>query len=152
MTDLSPLLSGFPIVTTIPILWGDEDSFAHVNNLAYLRWCESSRVEYMIRAGFWSETPPTGTGPILANVNCNYKAPLNYPDTVEVGTRVVSIGNSSIRMEQVVVSRALQAIAASVDSTVVLLDYRAGRPVRVTDEMREAIAAIEKSAVISPRT
>lgn len=139
MTDLS----GYPIVTTIPILWGDEDSFAHVNNLAYLRWCETARVEYMQRVAFWSEMPSQGAGPILASVKCDYKAPLNYPDTIDVGTRVVAIGNSSVRMEQIVVSRALGRVAAEVDSTVVLLDYQVGRPVRVTEEIRAAIAKLE---------
>jgi acyl-CoA thioester hydrolase len=131
------------MVTTIPILWGDEDAFAHVNNLAYLRWCETARVEYMRRVGLWSETPPTGIGPILANVKCDYKAPLNYPDTIDVGTRVVAIGNSSVRMEQIVVSRALARVAAEVESTVVMFDYQAGRPTRVSDAIRAAIAELE---------
>jgi len=143
VTDVSPLLSNYPIITTIPVLWGDEDAFAHVNNLAYLRWCESARVEYMRRVAFWTEIPPTGTGPIMASVKCDYKAPLTYPDTVDVGTRVTAIGNSSIRIDQVVVSRRLQAVAAAVDSTVVMLDYSAGRPVRVPDAIRAAIGALE---------
>jgi acyl-CoA thioester hydrolase len=143
VSDLSLLLAGYPVVTTIPVLWGDEDAFAHVNNLAYLRWCETARVEYMKRAGFWTDTPPTGLGPIMASVKCDYKAPLNYPDTIDVGTKVVALGNTSVRLEQIVVSRGLKAVAAYVESTVVLLDYRAGRPVRVPDEIRQAIAALE---------
>jgi acyl-CoA thioester hydrolase len=137
-------LSRYPVVTTIPILWGDEDAFAHVNNLAYLRWCESARVEYMQRVALWSEVPPKGIGPIQASVKCDYKAPLNYPDTVDVGTRVVAVGNTSVRIQQIVFSRALQKVAAEVESTVVLLDYGTGRPVRVTEEIRQAIAAVEQ--------
>ena len=37
-----------------------------------------------------------GLGPILATINCNYRQPLNYPDTVHIGTRVTKIGNSSL--------------------------------------------------------
>lgn len=143
MENASPLLSGYPVVTTIPILWGDEDAFAHVNNLAYLRWCETARIEYMHRVAMWSERPPAGTGPIIASVKCDYKIPLIYPDTVDVGTRVSSIGNSSFRMEQIVVSHRLQAIAAAVDSTIVMFDYQAGRTVRVADEIRDAIDTLE---------
>jgi acyl-CoA thioester hydrolase len=143
VSDPSLLLSDYPIVTTIPILWGDEDAFAHVNNLAYLRWCETSRVEYMQRVALWLDPPPGGTGPILANVKCDYKAALNYPDTVDVGTRVVAIGNSSVRMEQIVVSRKLQIVAAFVESTVVMLDYKVHKPIRVPDEIRAAIASLE---------
>ena len=35
----------WPIETQIPVLWGDIDSFGHVNNIIYLKWCETSRVE-----------------------------------------------------------------------------------------------------------
>ena len=35
----------WPIETEIPVLWGDLDSFSHVNNIIYLKWCETSRVE-----------------------------------------------------------------------------------------------------------
>ena len=139
----SDLLSGYPVVTSIPILWGDEDSFAHVNNVVYLRWCETSRVEYMRRIAIWPEPPPRGIGPIMAGVTCDYKLALTYPDTVDIGTRVASVGNSSIRLEQVVVSRRLQAVAAVVESTIVLLDYKNQRPVRVPDEVRAAIDALQ---------
>lgn len=136
-------LSGYKLVTTVPILWGDEDAFAHVNNLSYLRWCETSRVEYLMRIALWNVPPPNGAGPILASIRCDYKIPLTYPDTVDVGTRVTAIGNSSIRMEHVVVSRKLSAVAATVDSTLVMYDYDAARPMRVPDAIREAIGALE---------
>ena len=35
----------WPIETQIPVLWGDMDSFGHVNNIVYLKWCETSRVQ-----------------------------------------------------------------------------------------------------------
>ena len=143
MVNTFPLLSGYPVVTTIPILWGDEDAFAHVNNLAYLRWCETARIEYMYRVAMWTDRPPAGAGPIIAAVKCDYKIPLTYPDTIDVGTRVSSIGNSSFRMEQIVVSHRLQAIAAAVDSTIVMFDYQAARTVRVADKIRDAIDTLE---------
>lgn len=49
LPDEWPLLAGFPVITELSVLWGDEDSFAHVNNVAYLRWCETARVEYLRR-------------------------------------------------------------------------------------------------------
>ena len=92
-------LAGFPVVVEIPLLWGNQDAFGHINNVVYLRWCETARVEYLQRAGMWVPLPPRGTGPILASIKCDYKRPLNYPDIVWVGARVTRIGNSSIRME-----------------------------------------------------
>ena len=34
-------MSNWPISTKIPVLWGDMDSFGHVNNIIYLKWCET---------------------------------------------------------------------------------------------------------------
>ena len=106
-------LAGFPVVMTLPVLWGDQDPFGHVNNLVYLRWCETVRVEYMVRAGMWVPLPPQGVGPILASIQCDYKLPLNYPDTVHVGARVTRIGNSSMRMEHLIVSHKRDELAAA---------------------------------------
>jgi acyl-CoA thioester hydrolase len=146
LPDELPLLAGFPVITVVSVLWGDEDSFAHVNNVAYLRWCETARVEYLGRIGLFPELPPRGLGPILASVTCHYRRALKYPDRVAVGTRVTAMGNSSFRMEHRVVSLSTGEIAAEVDSTIVTLDYSTGRPERVPEQVREAIARIEKSS------
>jgi len=134
------------VVTTIPLLWGDEDAFGHVNNLIYLRWCETARVEYMLRTGMWVELPPTGTGPILASLKCDYKAQLTYPDTVDVGTRIGAIRNSSFQMEHIVVSRNLGGVAAVVDSTLVWFDYGSRKPVTVPEQIRQVIAELQSKS------
>lgn len=137
-------LAAFPVVVEIPLLWGDQDAFGHVNNVVYLRWCETARVEYLHRVGIWVPLPPRGTGPILASIRCDYKRVLNYPDTVHVGARVTRIGNSSIRMEHCIASESLDAVAAVADSTIVLLDYACQRPITVPPETRERIGTLEK--------
>ena len=143
-------LADFPVVTTIPILWGDEDAFGHVNNLTYLRWCESSRVDYLRRISMWIGLPPSGAGPILASMKCDYKAQLKYPDTVCIGTRVGRIGNSSFQMEHIVVSRELNVVAAIVDSTVVLYDYTENKPVTIPAEFRRIIGNLEGNVFEMP--
>jgi acyl-CoA thioester hydrolase len=138
-------LDGFHVLLDLPVQWGDEDSFAHVNNVAYLRWCESGRIEYLRRVGFFPvEVPPRGVGPIVASVTCHYRRPLNYPDVVTVATRVTAVGNSSFQMEQRIVRRALGEVVAEASAAMVALDYAAGKPVRVPDPVREAIARLEQ--------
>jgi acyl-CoA thioester hydrolase len=140
----SSLLVGFPIVTEISVLWGDEDSFAHVNNVAYLRWCESARVEYLKRIDLFPEVPPRGLGPIIASVTCHYRRPLTYPDTVLVGTRVTAIKNSSFRIEQRIISQTACIVAADAETTMVTVDYSTGKPVPVPEHVRAAIARLER--------
>jgi len=136
-------LAGFPILTEISVLWGDEDAFSHVNNVAYLRWCETSRIEYLRSIGLFPQLPPQGIGPIIASQTCHYRSPLKYPDAVVVGTRVKAIGNSSFRMEHSIVSRTTGKLAAEADSTMVVVDYSTGKSVRLPAEVRQAIIRLE---------
>ena len=137
------LLADFPVVTTIPLLWGDLDAFGHVNNLVYLRWAEAGRVEYLLRIGQFPPLPPSGVAPILAGVKCDYRRVVNYPDTVYVGTRISRIGNSSFQMDHRIVSQNLDEIAAEVSSTLVMLDYPRNKPVTVSAEARNTIGNLE---------
>ena len=137
------LLDEFPVVVTIPILWGDEDSFGHVNNIIYLRWAETARVEYLMRIGLWSMIRGEGIGPIVAALSCDYRRPLEYPDEVRVGAHVTSIGNTSFKMAHRIVSVRHGVVAAEVQSALVVLDYKVKKPLRVPDQVRKAIQEIE---------
>jgi acyl-CoA thioester hydrolase len=118
-----------------------------VNNLVYLRWCETARVEYLARIGLWPSLPPAGVGPILASISCDYKRPLTYPDTVYVGAKVTRIGNRSFQMQHRVVSKALNAVAAEVDSAIVVLDYGQNTTVAIPEDCRAAIEDLESKSV-----
>jgi acyl-CoA thioester hydrolase len=136
-------LSAFPIFADISVLWGDEDAFGHVNNAAYLRWCDTARVEYLRRIGLFPQLPPQGIGPIIASQTCHYRRQLTYPDTVVVGARVTAIGRSSFRMEHWIVSRASGELAAEAECAMVTVDYSTGKPVPMPEDIRQAIAHLE---------
>ena len=150
MQDSHRLLADFPVITTIPLLWGDLDASGHVNNLVYMRWAETARVEYLLQIGQFPPLPPSGIAPILASMKCDYRRVLNYPDTVYVGTRIARIGNSSFQMLHRIVSRNLDEIAAEVDSTLVMLDYSRNKPVTVPSDVRNVIGALEGKTFEAP--
>ncbi|MCL6502882.1 MAG: acyl-CoA thioesterase [Pirellulales bacterium] len=137
-------LEAFPVLIELPVQWGDQDSFGHVNNTVYFRWFESARIAYLeqlnLRGG---PRGPDPIGPILASIKCDFRRQLTYPDRVLVGARVTRIGRSSIGMAHLVWSRGLEAVAAEGDSTLVVFDYQAGRPHPVPVELRQAIAALQ---------
>jgi len=143
LQEKSPLLAGYPVVIELPVQWGDQDAFGHVNNTVYFRWCESSRIAYMAEFRLLDSLRTTGVGPILASIGCDYRTPLFYPDTVEVGSRVVRIGRTSMTMEHAVVSRVKGVVAAESRSTLVLFDYGASKPAAIPQTLREAIEALE---------
>lgn len=132
-------LADYTTITSLPIQWGDMDAFGHVNNVVYIRWFESGRIDLLETFGSVVSMEPGGIGPILASIQCDYKKQLHFPDTVHIGTRVGKIGRTSATAEHVVYSEQLRAIAATGTSTMVVFDYEANRPVRVPEDLRQAM-------------
>lgn len=141
--EIARLMAGFPAFCTLPIQWGEQDPFGHVNNTVYFRWFESARIAYGNQVGLSQLFETQKIGPILAAVSCNYRRQLIFPDTVHIGARITKIGRTSFVMEHRVVSESLRAIAAEGDSTVVMFDYGAQRPIPVSPTLRQAIEQIE---------
>ncbi len=145
MHDAQAALLTFPVIISCPVQWGDQDTFGHVNNTIYFRWFESGRIAYFERLGLVPSLSESRIGPILAAINCSYRRPLSYPDTVHVGTRVTKVGNSSLSIAHAVFSQRLQTVAADGDSVIVLLNYAIQKPIRVPDDLRAKIATLEGS-------
>jgi acyl-CoA thioester hydrolase len=141
--DGSSLAAGFPVLVTLPVQWGDQDAFGHVNNTVYFRWYESARIAYGRRTGMnvWKETQ--NVGPILASITCDFRRQVTFPDTIHVGARVTRMGRSSMTMEHILVSEAAGAVAAEGTSAVVIFDYNAGQSYPIPDEIRRAIEQLE---------
>jgi acyl-CoA thioester hydrolase len=147
-------MKGYAVSLDIPVLWGDMDALRHVNNARYFSWFEAVRIAYFerIRGAFAGGAPGSHAtiglgevGPILATTKCDFHRPVIYPGTVTVGARVAEVGNSSVRMEYGVArTDAPGEMCASGSSVVVLVRYATLEKVRVPDEVRAAIAALEK--------
>lgn len=149
-SDPHELLKEFAVIVAIPVQWGEQDSFQHVNNMVYFRWCETARVAYLERAGLRELMSDDRKGPILAAIHCDFRQPVTYPDTVLVGARVTRIGNASFQMEHRIVSTAMSIVVAESDSTIVYLDYNQHQPIPVPEWLRAAISGIEAGSRITP--
>ena len=133
----------WPVQTTIPIQWGEMDAFNHVNNVVYIRWCETARIELFRK--IWGDRginmkeilEGNGIGPILANLNVNYKIPISYPDNVIIQTRVAKIGNTSFNVEhQVFTEKMGDSVVAEASSVVVMLNYKTGEKFILDSSMK----------------
>ncbi len=135
-------LADFPVQVEIPVLWGNQDLFGHVNNCVHIRWFESARVAYW-ETGMRGLFEGNRWGPILANVTCNYRSQVRYPDTIHVGGKITRIGRTSLTMEHAVYSEQSDSIVADGHSIVVVFNYESQRPTRITKELVAAIEATE---------
>src|SRR5512134_3514888 len=104
-------LTGYPVVVVQPVQWGEMDAFQHVNNVVYLRWFETGRAAYFAATGLWGRGT-LGVAPIFQSVTCRFRAPLTYPDDVEIGVRLKEMQTDRFVVEHAVYSRRLKTIAA----------------------------------------
>src|SRR6516165_3510143 len=123
MTAIAELLAGYPVVIELPVVWGEMDSYRHVNNVVYFRWLESARVEYIRRLDWFEFERATGIGRILAATQARCGKPLTYPDKVSVTARAVSLAQDRFEVDHLVVSHRLGAVAAAGQGTTVTYDY-----------------------------
>lgn len=135
------ILPEFPATVAIPVQWGEQDGFGHINNMHFIRWFESARIKYLEQCG--ARLTTDGVGPILAAVSCNYRLQVKYPDTITVGARVTRIGRSSIGIEHQLWSETHGAVAAEGDSTVVMFDYENQCSSPISDEIKQRIEQLE---------
>jgi acyl-CoA thioester hydrolase len=138
------LLSDYPVVVELPVVWGEMDAFQHVNNVVYFRYFESARIAYSMKIGLHALRDLTGIGPILGSTSCKYRLPLTYPDTVSVGARTVKIEEDRFTMKYAIVSHKHGKIAAEGDGVIVMYDYREGKKTEVPAEIRQRIEDLEK--------
>ena len=129
-------LVGYRTITTLPVQWGDQDAFGHVNNVVYLRWFESARIDLLNEFSSEVTMSGSGLGPILASIKCDYRKQLRFPDVVDVGSRVTRIGRSSVDIGHAIVSRQQGQIVAEGISVIVVFDYAAGRVTRIPEDLR----------------
>jgi acyl-CoA thioester hydrolase len=105
------------------------DAFQHINNTVYFRYFEDARLAYFEKTGVMEHMNQTNIGPILAETQCQFRAPIAYPDQVLIGTRLKEIplqGDSRFIMEYAIYSDQHDTIAAKGTGNVVYYNYEQG--------------------------
>ena len=83
---------------------------------------------------------------ILARVECDYKRPATYGETLEIRLTVGAIGRSSFRYEYEIVDGEGRTVLIA-KTVQVMYDYAAGKPVPIPDDIRALLAKHEIRAV-----
>jgi acyl-CoA thioester hydrolase len=135
-----PTRADFRYFVAITTRWMDNDVYGHVNNVVYYSWIDTAVNSFLIER----ELLDIGASTIVAvavESGCRYFAPVSYPDAVAVGTRVASLGRSSVRYHAGIFRNAEETAAAEGHFVHVYVDRASMRPVPMPDAVR---AALEK--------
>lgn len=132
----------FVISIDIPVAWGEQDAFGHLNNVVYFRYFENVRMHYLERIGVLRSHDEQGIGVILASTTCDFKRPVEWPMELTIRTGCTAIGNTSFTLAYEILDD-LDVVIATGTSVQVMYDYNKGHKVPIPAAIRPAITALQ---------
>jgi acyl-CoA thioester hydrolase len=126
----------------LEVRFRDCDPLGHVNNAVYLTYLEQARFNHW-RAlwGFGSpQLPPGMPGVILAHVECDYRRPATYGNTLEIRMRVAALGRTSFHYDYEIVDDQGRTVLTA-KTVQVMYDYAAEKPVPIPDDIRALLSS-----------
>jgi acyl-CoA thioester hydrolase len=133
----------------LEVRFRDCDAMGHVNNAVYLTYLEEARFHHWRASGIATQAlnsapasdagvPDDVPGVILARVEIDYRRPAKYGDLLRIDIGVAAIGRTSFTYEYEILD-ASNAVIATARTVIVRFDYAAGKPVPISEELKEAL-------------
>lgn len=102
MTATVETLDDFPAKAYDKLRYGDTDAQGHVNNSVFSTFLETARTEFLYsqEQDGQSRVLDPDCGFVIVRLELDFVAETHWPGTVEIGTRVIKIGTSSLTLQQ----------------------------------------------------
>jgi acyl-CoA thioester hydrolase len=133
----------FRFFTPSPTRWGDCDRFGHVNNVQFVRYFESGRLDYFHRVLDLETVPDAVDSLIIADIHVNFLRQINHPCALEVGTRVSRLGNSSFDFEAAIYGQDEDEPYSTATATCVWFNFRDNHSTPIPPDARATIQQFE---------
>jgi acyl-CoA thioester hydrolase len=136
-------MDAFKVKLPLRLDWSEMDLFGHINNVAYFKYIQASRVNYWELTGLAASFNETKTGPILLSTGCQFIKPLHYPGNIIVEARMEFMKNTSFGIHHRIVDES-GAVAAEAHDVIVTFDFSRNEKVPISNAFRKAVEEIEK--------
>lgn len=125
------------------VRFADLDAMRHLNNVTFLTFFESARVEYI--SHLLGSDPMTRQaeqfGLIFAECKINYRAPAFLGEEIRTCVRPAEIARSSVKLDFAMHAVGDDRLLAEGYGVVVGYDYAAGRSMPLPDSFKAALNA-----------
>lgn len=133
--------SAYPAFRSITTRWMDNDVYGHVNNVVYYSWFDTAVNAWLIEQGALDIHDGDTIG-LVIETQCNYFAPLAFPQTIDAGIRVAHLGTSSVRYEVGLFAQGADEAAAQGHFVHVYVDRQTRRPVPLPQQLRTVLETL----------
>jgi len=134
--------NGYRAFRSIPTRWADNDMYGHVNNVVYYSWFDTAVNALLIERGALDIHRGQTIG-FVVETQCNYFAPIAFPQTVEAGVRVAQAGRSSVRYEIALFAEGCDTAAAQGHFVHVYVDRSTQRPVPLPEALQQVVDSLK---------
>jgi acyl-CoA thioester hydrolase len=125
----------------IPTRWMDNDTYGHVNNVAYYSYFDTAVNEHLIREGGLDIRAGPAMG-LVVETRCLFHRPLSFPQIIDAGLRVTKLGNSSVIYDIGLFERGADGPAATGYFAHVWVQRSTRRPTPVPAAIRAALGPL----------
>ena len=130
--------SDYKLSLELRIDWSDLDTYKHVNNVMFMKYQQSGRVNFWEVSGLYELQEKTNKGPMLVSTHCDFRKPLFYPGKAIVKTKVAFLKNSSFGLDHVILNEKGEVCAEGRD-VAVCYDFNLNETFRIPEELREVM-------------
>jgi len=134
--------AGYKAFRTISTRWMDNDAYGHVNNVVYYSWFDTAVNAHLIEQGVL-DIHQGGTIGLVVETQCNYFAPVAFPQMVEAGLRVAQVGQSSVRYEVGLFLQGEPLTVAKGHFVHVYVDRASRRPTGLPAPLKKVLEALQ---------
>ena len=133
----------FRFFTATPTRWGDCDMFGHVNNVQFVRYYESGRLDYFHRLLELGTGPEVVNSLIIADIHVSFLRQIHHPCALEVGSRISRLGNSSFDFEAAIFATGEDEPYSTATAACVWFNFRDNHSTAIPQAERETIKQFE---------
>ena len=126
-------MAAYPWIQRERVRFRDCDAMGHVNNAVYSTYLEQARL-----AWFGTDTEMPLSDVILARTEIDFRSPLAFGETVEIGVRPVRLGTKSFDLEYELWSDG--RLVAEARSVLVGYDYDRARSAPIPERWRRRLS------------
>lgn len=136
MTAVTPARrEDFAHWVSVTLRYSDQDPMGHINNVVYGAYLAEGRNAFI--GEIVKRLAPANVDFVLASVKIDYHRETRYPGRVDVGSRVLRIGNKSLTLGHGIFKDG--ELNATAESVIVFVAVESGQSVPIPEQVRREL-------------
>lgn len=132
----------FKHTMNVQIRFNDIDALGHVNNAVYMEFFDLGKANYFTEVNGGPVDWRTANV-VVANVNCNYLAPIYFHEPMAVQTQAVYLHDRSLKLLQQLINTKTGEVKCQCQVVMVGFDVKNGTSAPIADDWKEKLTTYE---------